>query len=366
MTTYKESGVDIDLGDKVSEILFNAAIHTWKNAKRFPVECPFEDFRGARYIDISKLPKGTIMGANCDGIGTKVEIGERLDHFSDMAFDLIAMAVDDTVKSGGVPVLYTNVIDVNSLGTGDERLRQVENLAIGMMAAAEQAGIAVINGEVAELGNRVGGYGPFNLNWSGTVTWIGHKDRLFTGHEIKPGMKVVALREYGFRSNGVSLVRKIMNDHYGAEWHEERKDLAHGIMHPSTIYCPAIVDMFGGYDSDPKAHIAGFVHVTGGGIPGKLGSALRASQTGAVLDDLFEPCSAMRELQQLGSVPDDEMYRAWNCGQGGLVITNTVDDVVKIANEHGFTAKPVGEITAEPGIYIKSQGQEKNGEVLKF
>ena len=41
----------------------------------------------------------------------------------------------------------------------------------------------------------------------------------------------------------------------------------------------AVVEMFGGFDREPKAEIHGVVHVTGGGIPGKLGRVLKPSGT---------------------------------------------------------------------------------------
>ena len=60
-TTYADSGVNIDLGDDVSKILYNAAKQTWDNrkGKLGEVIVPFDDFTGVRAIDVSNLPAGT-------------------------------------------------------------------------------------------------------------------------------------------------------------------------------------------------------------------------------------------------------------------------------------------------------------------
>ena len=44
---------------------------------------------------------------------------------------------------------------------------------------------------------------------------------MLTGYEIKEGDQLVGLEEDGFRSNGLSLVRKVMRNVHGKEWHHE-------------------------------------------------------------------------------------------------------------------------------------------------
>src|SRR3989338_7891093 len=131
-TTYADSGVNIELGDDASKILYNAAKVTWENrkGKLGEVIVPFDDFSGLRMVDVSKLPEGTIMCLGFDGIGTKVEIAERVGDHSTMAFDLIAMVCDDAVVRGGEPVLVGSILDVNSLNQdGDTNIQNVLQLA---------------------------------------------------------------------------------------------------------------------------------------------------------------------------------------------------------------------------------------------
>ncbi|MEE9525799.1 MAG: AIR synthase related protein, partial [Candidatus Woesearchaeota archaeon] len=205
---YKEAGVNIELGDDASKILYNAAKLTFENRKDDigEVVVPFDDFSGVRAIDVSKLPKGSLMCLGFDGVGTKVEIAQRMDNHKTIAFDLFAMVCDDAIVRGAEPVLIGSVLDINSLNDNIEKLKQ---LAEGYVAAAKSANVAVINGELAELGNAVGGFGEFNYNWCSGLVWFAAKDKLFTGKEIQAGDSIVVLKEKGFRSNGLSLVRKI-------------------------------------------------------------------------------------------------------------------------------------------------------------
>ena len=61
--TYSDAGVDIELGDQASDILYTAAKKTWANrdGKLGEVICPFDDFSGLRGIDISGLPPDTLI-----------------------------------------------------------------------------------------------------------------------------------------------------------------------------------------------------------------------------------------------------------------------------------------------------------------
>ena len=105
--SYKDSGVDIRLGDQVSQILYEAARQTWANrsGRLGEVITPFDDFTGIRMIDVGKLPAGTFLAMGFDGVGTKVEIAERLARHDTIAYDLFAMVCDDAVIRGGEPVL---------------------------------------------------------------------------------------------------------------------------------------------------------------------------------------------------------------------------------------------------------------------
>ena len=370
--TYADSGVNIEIVDDASKILFNASKKTWENRKGLLGEIiiPFEDFSGVRFIDVGNLPKGTVLCMGFDGIGTKMEIAERMNDHSTIAFDLFAMVCDDAVIRGAEPVLIGTVFDVNTLGNKDHSyIKQMKELAEGYINAAKAANVAVINGELAELGDRVNGYGDFNYNWCAGLIWFAKKDRLLTGNEVQVGDYCVGLNEPGFRSNGLSLTRKTFSTAYGENWHNiefEGKKLGDWVLTPSIIYSACISEMFGGFDREPRVELHGVSHITGGGIPGKLGRILKPSGFGADIDTPFEPSPIIRHCQEKGNIPDDEAYRTWNMGQGMVVITPEPENAIRIAKEFGIEAQIIGKITEEKGIRIKSKGFFSEDEVLEY
>jgi len=114
---------------------------------------------------------------------------------------------DDAVIKGAEPILVKSVLSVNTLGQDESRLAYIHELANGYVKAAQEAGVAIINGEIAQHNDRMGRLESFSLDWSGDVTWFGHESRLITGHAIVPGDYLIGLREEGLRANGISLVR---------------------------------------------------------------------------------------------------------------------------------------------------------------
>ena len=368
MTTYEDSGVHNDAKEDVSQILYNAAKKTWDNrkGKLGEVLSAFDDFSGVRAIDVSNLPTGTLMNMGFDGVGTKIELAERLNDYKTIAYDLFAMVCDDAVVRGAEPVLVGSILDTNSLkGKNGSFVEQVRQLAEGYVNAAKAANVAVVNGECAELGSRVGGYGEFNSNWGAAVVWFANKDRMLTGKEVKEGDVLVGFEESGFRSNGLSLVRKIMKDKFGENWHAKcfgdfRGGQTYGqlALTPSTIYSAAVVDMFGGYGGKPRTEVHGVAHITGGGIPEKLGRMLKPSGLSAYIHSPLEPSPIMKEVQELGSVSNEVAYKTWNMGTGMIIATPKPEEVITIAKEYGIHAQFVGDVNRTHSPKVRIGGLE--------
>ncbi len=362
--TYLNAGVDVEKGEFVSKMFYEAAKKTFENRKGDIGEIflPFDDFSGVRAIDISKLPKGSLISMGFDGIGTKVEIAQRMNNHTTIAYDLFAMVCDDAIVRGAEPVLLGSVLDVNSLN-----MDALKQLSDGYIKAAKAANVAVINGEIAELGSAVGGYGRFKYNWCSGVVWFANKKKLFTGKQIKPGDSLVVLQEKGFRSNGLSLVRKVFGIRFGKRWHKTKFEgnfLGDIVLTPSTIYSKVLVHMHGGFCTEGNCEIHGVVHITGGGIPEKLGRVLKPSGLGAELNNLYEPCKVMKYCQKLGTITDKKAYQTWNMGQGLVIITPQPQKVEKEAKKFGIDAKIAGKIINKKIIKIKSNGLE--GKELEF
>lgn len=380
---YKAAGVDLAMGDDLSKSLYNASRLTWPSREGAYGEIreAHESFSGLRSWGLKPLlsapePHNIEFDQDADGIGTKVEVSQRTNSYDSVAHDLFAMAFDDPAARGFEPVIATTVLDVNRLRP---HMRDAMGmLALGMVQAARKARVAIKGGEAAELGDLVGGYGDpekvLQYNWSATVHAAGHKDRLISGQRIMAGDSLVVLQETGFRSNGLSLVRRTFSDEYGTIWHEmgapgdKTKNLGQAVLQPSVIYAGALVDMIGGYDlrNRPMAQIHGVAHITGGGIPGKVGRMLEPTGLGAELETPYEPSEAMQLVQSLSGVDDEEVYRVINMGQGMIIASPEPEQVIAVAEQHGILAKEAGTITAGPGILIRSQGVKTPGKKLVY
>tara|TARA_Y100000310_G_C20665853_1_gene807431 strand:+ start:1017 stop:2138 length:1122 start_codon:yes stop_codon:yes gene_type:complete len=370
--SYKDTGVNIKLGDKVSEMLYEAARQTWVNREGNVGEVVelFPDFSGLRAVNVGGLPEGTYMNLGFDGIGTKVQVVQRMRKYDTVARDLFAMVCDDAVVRGAEPIMIGSILDVNSLGPDKAPfIEEVRELATGYISAAKAANVAVVNGEIAEISACVGGYGDFCFNWGAACVWMGTKDKLLTGNEIKVGDYLVGFHEYGLRSNGLSLVRDTMLEYYGDLWHQKIVDgesLGDTVLIPSTIYTKAVVDMLGGAFGEPKVDVHGVAHITGGGLPGKVGRMLKPSGFGADISSPCGPCYVMNACQELAGTTDEEAYRTFNMGQGMVIATPDPADVISIAREHDIDADTIGQVSRNPGIRIKSKGIFRDSEWLEF
>jgi phosphoribosylformylglycinamidine cyclo-ligase len=362
---YRKSGVDLELGDLCSKIFYEASKLTWKNRKNKigQIVIPIDDFSGIRYIEINNL-KDSVVGINYDGIGTKIEIAERLNEHTSIAQDLFAMVCDDAAIRGAEPILLGSIIDFKKL---DKKV--VEKLAKGMVKAAQGANVAVINGEIAELGYRIGGYRKIdcNYNWGGAVLWIAKKNRIINIKDIKKNDLLIGVKENSFRSNGYSLIRKILEKEYGYEWQKKvNRKFIKQILKPSIIYSNFICNLTGGYNNKRKVYIKGMAHITGGGIPGKLGRILKPLNRGAFINNPFNPPEIMIKLQSIGKVADFEAYKAWNMGTGLILISNEYSTIKNIAEEYGYKTKIIGHITDENSIVILNKGAERKIKYLIY
>ncbi|HWP61257.1 MAG TPA: AIR synthase-related protein [Candidatus Paceibacterota bacterium] len=368
---YARAGVDVDIEREASRIMYEASKQTFANRSGAigDIVAPLDDFAGLKMVDISTLPAGSFLSLGFDTAGTKVELAQRCGKHDTIAFDLFAMVCDDALVRGGEPILVGSNLDTKTLGTDQRFLPIIRELAAGYIAAAKEANVAIINGEIAQMGSLVSGFGDFPYHWGAACIWVGRKEKLLTGAEIKIGDAVVVLREEGFRCNGWSLVRKIFEEKHGANWHTtpfEKTTLGLAALTPSKIYSRFVVGLHGGFNSEGTTRIHGVAHITGGGVPEKLGRVLQSTGLGAHLPNLFEPGAVVSYAQKIGNVSDQDAYRAWNMGQGLAIITPAPEQVVAEAKKAGIEAKIAGQIVKTPGISITSFGSERPGQELSF
>ncbi len=353
----KDSGLDIDLGNKCSKNAFEWAKKSFEFRKGKQGE-PAMGLEGSFANSVFYADQQ--IGISSDGIGTKVEVAERIKKYNTLGYDLVAMVADDLIANGFEPANISNIIDVDSLD-----YNVIDELMKGLWDACKFAKIAITGGEIAELGNRICGYGNgMHFNWTATAigSLIKNLKKPLDGNDIIKGDAIISLRSRGFRSNGFSLVRKILSQSFGEEWHKEKYSelltWGEAVITPSIIYSPLITELF-----KRRIKIKGIVHITGGGIPDNFKRILKKNNLGADFTDLFPPHNPMLLLKKLGNVDNKEMYRIWNMGNGMMIVVPAfeVEKTLSYISKNGYEAKKCGEITNNGGIRIITEN-----DVLEF
>ena len=343
MATYKQSGVDIDLGDKCSEIAYNAAKGTFPSRKGMIAEPVLDEGGFTGMMDMGDY----YLVQNDDGVGTKMAVAEKIKKFDTLGYDLVAMVADDAACVGAECISVSNTIDVNKL---DEKI--VTELMSGLQKAASEHNIIVPGGEIAELGDALNGW-----VWNATAVGVVEKHKVIRGTNIKPGDKIIGFDSNGFRSNGLSLVRFVLKEKFGENWafekYDDTKNWGEAVLAPSIIYSSLVMDLHERFKQQEITEVKGVVNVTGGGIPGNIVRVLKKSHVGAKLHSLPEIPEMMKKLIEYGNVPMEDAYRTWNMGVGMIMICNDVDKVQEVCNKRGIKMYVIGEVTADEKIDIK-------------
>ncbi|MCD4793516.1 MAG: hypothetical protein K8R54_09805 [Bacteroidales bacterium] len=344
----KKSGVDIDLGNKSSKIAYDYAIDTFQNRKGKRGAVASKSKGGFSNLLIFGKER---IGIGSDGIGTKAELAERTGIYDTLGYDLVAMVADDLAAMGFEPTNLSNVIDVDYL---DANI--IDFLMKGLRDACNFSGITITGGEIAELGNRIAGYGEkMHFNWSSTAIGIlpeNLKDGI-DGSNIKEGQLIFSLKSRGFRSNGFSSIRRILSEKFGNEWHNEAYDdkttWGEKMLTPSLIYSPVINEII-----SSGSELTGVVHITGGGVFDNLRRALKLNNVGAKLDNLFEPLPEMIKIQQIGEVSNEDAYLWWNMGNGMLMTADKkdADNILQKAKQLNYECRIAGTVTAGSNIQV--------------
>ena len=363
MSLYTQDGVDIEAGDDFSAFANKVARETWKHSRFVHIhDLSKGHFRGPMMLLPSDtMPKGCGFDFAPDGVGTKVTlITEALSH-RQAARDVLAMTAGDITRYGGLPVAFSNVLDVRKLGDPGTPSRQAfEQLILGLADAALEQGIVLYRGETAELGDCVSSENPeavTHFNWAGFAIGLHHPDKVITGERLKPGQPIVAIRENGFRSNGMSTVRKALRmkfgEEYNGKWWENPKarNSIRAAAAPSVLPDRFLAEVNGWYDPEfvAQIRIVAIAHITGGGILGKFGNdILFPMGLSADLPNLYEPPPVMLDcVEWRGFTDSEEIYKTLGCGQCVLVVLENNRDAklfVELAKHQGLDAQPAGNI----------------------
>lgn len=333
MTTYRDSGVDIDAGDEFVERIKPLVRSTF----RPEVLTDLGGFGGLFGFPAGKY-QDPILVSGTDGVGTKLKIAFMMDTHDTVGIDLVAMCVNDIVVSGAEPLFF-----LDYFATGKLMVSKAQDVVKGIAEGCRQAGCALIGGETAEMPSM---YSDGEYDLAGFAVGVVDRPKMIDGRRIVPGDVIIGLASTGLHSNGYSLARRVLFDQeqlaVNSRLPELDRPLGDVLLTPTRIYAKQILGLAARFP------IKGLAHVTGGGITENLPRVFPNGVRGKIHRNRWSVPPIFSLISRLGSVEREEMYRVFNMGIGLILVvpSEVAVPVLEAAKTSGEGAWHIGEIVA--------------------
>lgn len=262
-----------------------------------------------------------------DGIGSKADYHWQQKTFKNAVLDALAMNLNDIALARATPYKLQN-----HLAIPEDNHSIMLEIIKHLSEECKKRDIAITGGETNQQSS------SFDI----TITLSGFIHQL-KENKLKPRDTLIGIRSSGLHSNGFTKVREVFKE-------EVRKEFTE----PTAIYSDLIPDL------DKTFTINGMMHITGGAFT-KLKDIAKKVDVEITRNHYLHPQPIFQELYQRG-VPDEEMYRTFNCGIG-FILSAPEDEgnaIVKEIKKAGFQADLIGKTTKGTGkIKIESMFSNK-------
>jgi phosphoribosylformylglycinamidine cyclo-ligase len=287
------------------------------------------------YANVVRIDDRTGIALTTDGVGTKLLVAEQLGRWDTVGIDCVAMNVNDVICVGAEPLA---MLDYLAVDRADRAV--AAQIGEGLARGAELAGIEVVGGELAQLGEIVNG-----LDLAGSCVGLVPLDSLVTGSAIEAGDPVIGLPSSGLHSNGYTLARSALAE---IQMDDERlgRPLGEVLLEPTEIYVKPVLALL-----RSPVEVRGLAHITSGG----LGNLLRLeTEAGFEIDDPLSVPPVFELIQELGEVPDEEMREVFNlgCGFCGIVAPDDEAAALELLRAYYPEARRIGRATSEPELGV--------------
>ena len=298
--SYKKSGVDIALANRLVKHISSVSK---KKAKKTKNSFDKEVIGGfGSLFDISKINiKDPVIVSCTDGVGTKIDLANKLKKFDTIGIDLVAMCVNDLIVQGAKPLFFLDYIAVGKLN-----LNKTKKILKGIFKGCELSDCKLIGGETAEM---PGIYSRDKFDLAGFSVGIVSKKKILNKKNVKNNDVILAIPSSGIHSNGYSLVRSILKKN------KIPNNLKKAIIKPTKIYSKEILKL------TDKNLLNSSAHITGGGLVENL---LRSVPDNLTLNIDLSKIKITKIFKWLKSknISDQEMLRTFNCGIGFCLIVS--------------------------------------------
>ena len=317
--TYKKSGVNMAAANKLVNYISKISKKTYKKnteTKSFKNIGSFGSI-----FDLSNFKmKNPVIVSSTDGVGTKIEIANKIKKYNTIGIDLVAMCVNDLIVQGAKPIFFLDYIAVNKI-----KLNKLKKILDGIVEGCKLAGCALVGGETAEM---PGTYEKNKFDLAGFAVGIVERKNLLLKNKIKKNDVLLAIPSSGLHSNGFSLVINVLKK---KKINTLPLEIKNELLRPTKIYVKEINKL------NDKKLINGCANITGGGLienlirimPNKL--SLNINLPNIKIKPIFK-------WLKKNKIKDSEMLNTFNCGVGFCIVTKS-KNVEKIKKHFSKNSK---------------------------
>jgi phosphoribosylformylglycinamidine cyclo-ligase len=248
--------------------------------------------------------------------------------------------VNDVICVGAEPIALVDYIAVED--AQPEMLRQI---AVGLREGAEQAGVEIPGGELAQLPELIRGHpSPNGFDLCASCVGLVPLDRVVTGSRAQAGDAIVGIPSSGVHSNGLTLARRVLDDLREAPPELGGRTVSDELLEPTVIYVRAVLELLAS-----EVDVRALAHITGDGF---LNLTRLEAEVGYRIDAPLPVPPVFRLIAERGRVEEAELWEVFNMGCGFCVVVPQADAAaaVELLSRHHAGTAVIGEITGAAGL----------------
>jgi phosphoribosylformylglycinamidine cyclo-ligase len=330
---YADAGVDVLEADRGISKITERIKTTWPKTGLGAVKLDIGYF--ANVVD---LGDGRGLASTMDGVGSKTMIADMMDNYTTIGIDCVAMNVNDLICVGAKPLSMLDYIGVEHVDAA-----YLDEISIGLVEGARQAGISISGGEVSQLPDIIKGF-----DLVGAAHGIVDMDRIVLGSDVAAGDAIIGIASSGIHSNGMTLARRIFFEQHNLnqfDWFFDyglERCLGDELLVPTEIYVQEVMSLLnGGFP------VKALINITGDGLLNL--NRIAAHGFGFMIDCLPTCHKIFDMIQEYGQVDDATMFQTFNMSVGFCVIVprDVRQEAIDIIQSYGKEAWDIGTVVED-------------------
>jgi phosphoribosylformylglycinamidine cyclo-ligase len=309
-TTYSDAGVDIDAATRATDKIKELARRTFNERTLSEIGSFGGMFDGA-FPNMAQ----PVLVASADGVGTKLKIAFATGVHNTIGRDLVNHCVNDILVQGARPLFFLDYI-----ATGKLSPETVAAIVEGVANGCSENGCVLLGGETAEM---PGFYAEGEYDVAGFIVGVVDREKVIDGKRIEPGDVLLALPSVGLHTNGYSLARKLFLEVAGYNVNTKletvRLTVGAALLQPHLSYLRPLEGLL------DSGTIKGLAHITGGGLTDNIPRILPEGTSVKIDKGSWPVLPIYTLMQEIGNVPESEMYRTFNMGVGMVIVCSATD-----------------------------------------